>query len=103
MPEKYSIMDILQTHFLQKKNSNKLFFKVDMGVLEVTYNDDIGYDEGENNTCKISKSKDLSLASSPMVNSQYVLSSQQNVSIKKREMEEIKESKEHSDMGKGSQ
>jgi len=29
MPEKYSIMDILQTHFFQNKNKNKLFFKVD--------------------------------------------------------------------------
>jgi hypothetical protein len=24
-------MDILQTHFMQQKNKNKLFFKVDLG------------------------------------------------------------------------
>ena len=79
MPEKFSIMDILQTHFLQNKNRNKLFFKVDMGDLRVTCNDDGAYDERENSPAKYSMAKSLSLTSRPRKNSQDFLSSKQHV------------------------
>ena len=95
-------MDILQTHFLQKKNRNKLFFKVDMGDLRVTYNDDEACVERENNTCKVSISNSLNLAGKSLKNREHIISSLPNHSMKKSVMEDIKESKEHSDMGKGS-